>query len=88
MAGLFDENRVRDNAEDWMGSNKKEQGKNKMFVLEQMREFWKTLSVQINFCFQDEKQMLDYISHTVEKNVLKMPFSSQAHDLSVVISFQ
>ena len=53
-----------------------------------MREFWKTLSVQINFCFQDEKQMLDYISHTVEKNVLKMPFSSQAHDLSVVISFQ
>ena len=34
MAGLFDENRVRDNTEDWMGSNKKEQGKNKMFVLE------------------------------------------------------
>ena len=37
MAGLFDdENRVRDNSEHWMGmgSNKKEQGKNKMFVQE------------------------------------------------------
>ena len=55
-----------------------------------MRESWKTLSVQINFSFHDEKQMLNYISHIVKTNVLGLPFQSLSEHmiLSFVISFQ